>query len=119
MKPYSTFLTCYKVKDTFIDVTVQLYCEQDDVTLDDVIGDAEDREALERKIERGDLMIASIGVRAFAFGCEGSDFLGGCYVSEPHDVEQTVAEHSMVANACNDLARVICEQANLLRGFAS
>jgi hypothetical protein len=117
MKPWSEFNTLYRIKDIAVDVKVQVYCEQDDLTLDDVIGDAEDKQDLERKIERGDLMIAWIMVKASALGCAGSDSLGGCYVSSPGDVNQYLADYSMIAEACAELEKNILNQAAALSQF--
>ncbi len=118
-KPHFELDTLIKVNGQDVMAKVQAYCDYDDLTLDDVIGDAEDRAELERKINRGDLMIAIIWIEATALGCSGSDSLGGCYISSPQDVDQTIADYSMIANACAELERNIIDQTNTLKPFAT
>lgn len=119
MKPEYTLKTLIKVNGQDVTAIVDVYCEQDDIPLDMVIGDLEDRAELERQIGRGDLMIAVVSVKAKAFGLSGRDSLGGVYIKSRQDLDQTVAEHSMIANACQDLSERIIETANRLKPFAS
>lgn len=117
MKPIFELDTLIKVNGVNVTAHIKAFCEQDDLSLDDIIGDLEDRPTLERKIERGDLMIGYVRVEATAVGCEGVDSIGGCYIESPDDINQVIADHGMVVNACSDLEKNIIEQAKTLKPF--
>jgi hypothetical protein len=102
MNKHSTELKTIMINGKPLDVYVTVYCDHSDLSLDDIIGDAEDRPSLERKINRGDLMLADIMVKVSALGFTGSDSLGGCYIEKPEDVAMYVTDHDMVNVAISD-----------------
>lgn len=103
MKPYKNFSKDIKINDKTITVFVRIYCHQDDICLDDIIGDSENREELEEKIASGRMFIGLIEVKASFFNFNGSDILGGCYIETSDDIDSTVEDYRMINNAIDDL----------------
>lgn len=99
MKPHKAFQKMIKVNGHEVAATVQVFCEQSDLTLMDVIGDAENSVELFSKVNRGDLMITDIIVNISALGIEGHDSLSGCYIGSPDDVQMYLNEHNMIEAA--------------------
>ncbi len=93
---------------------MQVFCEQSDLSLDDIIGDAENREELERQIESGDLMIADIMVHIHALGLVGFDSLGSCYITKPEDVAMYVHDNQLKGLAIEHLDTVARQTFNEL-----
>lgn len=117
MKPQYTLERTITVNGVETLAQVSVYCEQDDIDLDDVIGDAEDRPAIERKLERGDLMIAVIRVEAEALGLSDFSCIGGVCIESPSDVTDTVSDYDMIHTACMYLEATILKQIETLKPF--
>jgi hypothetical protein len=115
--PHSTHSRTLTLNGKTHDVEINVYVDQDDLTLDDVIGDAEDREELERKLEQGDMMIAVITVEANIDGLsiEGMDSLGGCYVENSSDVDELLRDHDMIEYALADLESNLKSELEILK----
>jgi len=116
MKPWKTYKNTFPIHGKTIECTVSIYVETSDLSLEDVIGDAEDFKDLERKIERGDLMLADVIVKFSAHGFEGFDSLGSVYVERPEDVENCLIEYGMEDNARAGLERSMIESLNKIKG---
>lgn len=77
-----------------------------------------EKEALERKIERGDLTPTGIVVAAYAEGESGNDTCWGFLVSQPSDITDALKDHGFEANAIAELKRVIQDKAKRLAKYA-
>lgn len=117
MKPWKTYKNTFPIHGKPIECTVCIYVEASDLSLEDVVGDAEDIEALSRRVERGDLMIADVVVKYRAAGFTGMDSLGAVYVERPEDVDTCLIEHGMEENARMDLERVMTEAFESLKSI--
>lgn len=114
-----TLDTLYKINsiDTMVKVSVSV--EHDESWTYDDIGDGEDFQQVVRLIESSQLAVCVLVVKASALGVSGSDVLGHVYYKDRSDIDQTLADHSMIANACADLETQLIDLANTLKPYAS
>lgn len=118
MKPWKTYTNTFPICGKNLEVKTEIFCEQDEcISLEAVICDAEDAAKITRELERGELMIANVFVRVSYAGFKGTDSLGGVYVYSPDDVSETLVVHDMEQNAREDLERNMREQYAALKAI--
>lgn len=112
--PWRTEKVLFEINNKKHSALIRIWVENDDLGLDEVIGDAENRAELEAKINRGDMDIMLIHVEASAFGFEGIDNIGGCYISSSEDVDNVLKDYCLIDSAVNDLIKTIETQYQVL-----
>lgn len=118
MESFFKELKTIEINGHEVKVELSVEVENDnDVSLGDLSDDVEEQNDYMKRMERGDLMVAVVFVRARALGIEGSDVLGGVFVTEPSDVTEAVQYHAMIESATDDLKKNILDQAKELAKF--
>lgn len=117
MKPYKTLTKEFTVNNKELIATIRVYCHQDDICLDDIIGDAENKEELEEKIASGRLFIGVVEVKASFGNFTGTDCLGGCYIESSQDIDDAIENYAMIDEAITELKNEIVNTYDSLKAI--
>lgn len=104
MNAFNSFETQVIVNGKVIPAHIDIYVENDEsVAIEDLSDDPTEQARIIRQLDRSDLMIATVTVKASALGLDGYDSLGAVFIKSPSDAEETLKEYDMVNNAIAEL----------------
>jgi hypothetical protein len=122
MHAHKTYTKQGKLNGKLVEFNITEEWAYDDMAVDgsfDFGSEEENQKYLDRFVS-GELISLLLGVKAEAFGCTGTDFLGGCHInvdSVDADIKECITFNAMVETAIEDCKHAIKEQVETLTPF--
>lgn len=101
-----------------IEVNVSFHVEPDDCEIDIEFETDEEKQEFYKKLNSGQIQNVFIQVIASYQGIIGADSLGGNLISSKNEILETIEEHGMTENACEELVKEIIQMSKDLKQFS-